>query len=418
VTVINNTDRGRDYHSLLDLHHSIRLRRSLRGEGPHRSDDTDYLGERLAAWPERRDDQRLMRESLPLLEPLTDTLTHLYTSLFATGPHLRALFPGSLAAQRERLAWSLTQLMEHLDSPERLLTMFAEYGRAHRKLGVRAVHYGPFGDAFIAALRRHAGPAWSAPYDAAWLRAYGFLADVMSHSADAALSTPPYVHATVTAHERRGPDLAVLRVAPAGPYDYHAGQYATLASARLPHTWRSYSMAGPPAADGVLEFHVRATGAGQLSDVLVHRTAVGDRLLVGPARGTMTLAAQTDAPVLLIAGGTGLAPLRALLGELAARSAPPPTWLFVGGRTLDDLYDLPTLTRYGQEYPWLRVVPAVAEGEAGPYEQGTVVDVVSRHGYWDGHDAYLAGPASMVRLLTRRLVELGVPADRIRHDQQ
>ena len=418
MTLINNTDRGRDYHSLLDLHHSMRLRRSLRGEGPTRSESADYLAERLAAWTQRLDDQRLMRESLPLIEPLTDALTHLYASLFATAPHLRALFPGSLDAQRERLAWSLTQLMDQLDSPGRLLAMFAEHGRAHRKLGVRAAHYGPFGDAFISSLRRYAGPAWSAGYDAAWLRAYGFLADVMSHSAEAALSTPPYVHATVTGHVRRGPDLAVLRVATAGPYDHRAGQYATLASPQLPHTWRCYSMAGPPTADGVLEFHVRATGAGQLSDVLVHRTAVGDPLLVGAARGTMTLPARTDAPVLMIAGGTGLAPLRALLGELAARTAPPPTWLFVGARTLDGLYDLPALARYGEECPWLRVVPAVAEGEAGPYEQGTVVDVVSRHGYWDGHDAYLAGPASMVRLLTRRLPELGVPADRIRHDQQ
>lgn len=416
--MINKTDRGLDYHSLLELHHSLRLRRSLRGEGADRHEHPDYLAERLAAWSQRLDDQRLMRESLPLIDPLTDALTHLYSSLFATAPHLRSLFPGSIEAQRERLAWSLTQLMEKLDTPDLLLAMFAEYGRAHRKLGVRAVHYGPFGDAFIASLRRHAGPAWSAEYDAAWLRGYRFLADVMSHSADAALASPPYVHATVTGHTRPGPNLAVLRVATAGPYDHRAGQYATLASPQLPHTWRCYSMAGPPAADGELEFHVRATGAGRLSDVLVHRTAVGDPLLVGPARGAMTLPTQTDTPVLMIAGGTGLAPLRALIGELATRADPPPTWLFVGARTRDGLYDLPTLGRYSQECPWLRVVPTVAEGDAGPYEQGTVAEVVSRHGYWDGHDAYLSGPASMVRLLTRRLPELGVPAERIHHDQQ
>ncbi|MEU4645745.1 hypothetical protein [Micromonospora sp. NPDC023814] len=57
-------------------------------------------------------------------------------------------------------------------------------------------------------------------------------------------------------------------------------------------------------------------------------------------------------------------------------------------------------------------------GDAGPYEAGTVVDVVTRYGGWAGHDAYLAGPAAMVTEMAHRLVDLGVEPDHIRYDRQ
>lgn len=408
----------KDYHDLLGLHHSILLRRSLRGDGPVAGDQSEYVAALLAAWPQRLSDQRLLRESLALLEPLAVTLAHLYAALFRDRAHLRSLFPDSLAAQRDRLAWSVTQLVDGLDKPDVIVPIFEELGRAHRKLGVRSTHYQPFGAAFIEALRARAGSVWRPEYDDAWLRAYRFLADVMSNAAQRALSAPPYIKGTVVHHELRGPDLAVLRVRTAEPYNYLAGQYATVESSHLPHTWRCYSMANPPDADGLLEFHVRSTGTGHLSDVLVDKTAVGDVLRLGPARGTMTLAPASGRGVLLVAGGTGLAPIRALLGEVARQASPPATWLFFGARTRGDLYDLKLLHSYADRFPRLRLVPAVSDGDAHPHEFGTVVDVVARHGGWAGHDAYLAGPAAMVTALARRLVDLGVEPDRIRYDRQ
>lgn len=415
---MNDASHGKDYHSLLGLHHSILLRRSLRGDSPVSGDQDNYVAALLAAWPQRLSDQRLLQESLALLEPLTDTLTHLYTALFRDGAHLRSLFPDSLTAQRDQLAWSVTQLVNGLDKPDVIVPIFEELGRAHRKLGVRSNHYQPFGAAFMEALHTRASAAWRPEYDDAWLRAYQFLADVMSNAAQRALSAPPYVTGTVVHHELRGPDLAVLRVRTSEPYGYLAGQYVTVESSHLPHTWRCYSIANPPDGDGLLEFHVRATGAGQLSDILVGKTAVGDVLRLGPARGTMTLAPASGREVLLVAGGTGLAPIRALLGELARQASPPTTWLFFGARTLDDLYDLTSLHSYADHFPWLRLVPAISEGAAHPHEFGTVVDVVVRHGGWAGHDAYLAGPAAMVTTLARRLIDLGVEPDHIRYDPQ
>ncbi|MFF4793464.1 FAD-binding oxidoreductase [Streptomyces sp. NPDC001276] len=90
----------------------------------------------------------------------------------------------------------------------------------------------------------------------------------------------------MTAHRLCGPDLAGLRVRPHETFRYRAGQYTALESARLPHTWRPYYLAGWPGRDGELEFHVRCTGPGGVSEALVRHTAVGDRIRLGPPRET------------------------------------------------------------------------------------------------------------------------------------
>ncbi|MGW0432856.1 globin domain-containing protein [Micromonospora sp. NPDC003197] len=407
-----------DYHSLLGLHHSMLLRRSMRGGGRGIGDPAERSAALLDGWPQRLNDQRLMQESLAVVQPFGDTLMYLYTLLFRDSPHLRTLFPDSLIAQRDQLSTSMRRLIDDLHRPDAVVQFFQQLGQAHRRLGVRAAHFQPFGDALLEALRTRGGSAWRPEYDQAWQRAYNFVTQVMSDAAQAALSSPPYVTATVVHHEMTGPDLAVIRVRPAQPYPYVAGQHATIESPHLPHTWRFYSMADPPAPDNILEFHIRATGAGRLSDVLVNKIGVGDELRLAPARGTMTLASTAVKGVLLVAGGTGLAPIRALLGELTRQSSPPPTYLFFGARTYGELYDLQMLDAYAARYPWLQVIPAIAEGAAYPYESGTVVDVVTRRGSWAGYHAYLSGPADMVTALAARLAGLGVDPDHIRYDPQ
>lgn len=416
------------------------LRRRMRGASPDAIDWHERVAALLAAWPERLTDLRLLRESLPTVEPLVETVGYLYAALFRDNPSLRSLFPESLHAQQERFAWSLKKLIDDLDRPEVIVPLFAELGRAHRKLGVRTVHYGPFGSAFLEALRGRAGVAWRPEYEAAWQRAYGFVADVMSNAAESDLGAPPYVRATVVHHERRRPDLAVLHVQPAEPYPYLAGQYATVESPQLPHAWRSFSIANAPADQAPLELHVRATGTGRLSDVLVYRTRVGDELRLAPARGTVTLTPPAGNGVLLAAGGTGLATAKALLGELARQVNPPTTWLFFGARTYEDLYDRDDMVWRAHQYPWLRLVLTVADGTvppgepsdgptvasgarpshggAYPCEIGTVVDAVTRRGSWAGYDAYLSGPREMVETLRDRLAVLGVAPDHIKYDPQ
>ncbi|MFD8013171.1 globin domain-containing protein [Streptomyces sp. NPDC058955] len=367
-----------------------------------------------------RADRETIRRYLPLVTPFDGLIAHLYQAMFEQHPYLRGLFPDSMDFQRAHLERAFWYLVENLDRPDEVTAFCARLGRDHRKLGVRPVHFEVFEAALAEALRRRAGAAWVPELEDAWLRMVRFAVAAMVDGAEEAVGEPVSWHATVTGHELRRPDLAVLRVRTAEPFPYRAGQYTSVESPRLPHAWRPYSIACAPRADGELEFHVRRTGPGGLSDVLVTHTRAGDHLRLGPAQGTATLddVPEPDAArdLLLVAGGTGWATAKALLEELAVRRPQGRTaHLFLGARTLDDLYDTAAVAELERRRPWLRVVPVVGEHAAGA-EAGTVADAVVRHGDWSRHLAYVSGPPAMVTATLDRLADAGLPAGRARHD--
>ncbi|GAA0393861.1 globin domain-containing protein [Streptomyces luteireticuli] len=403
---------GDEYHGLLARHDAMRLRRSLLSPGQP---------ERPAAAPapepyDGRADQRVILRGLDLVSPFDDLIAELYAELFARHPYLRSLFPESMEFQRRHLAHIFRYLVENLHDPDHVTATFTRLGRDHRKLGVRPAHYEAFEAALREALRRTAGSRWTSVMEEAWLRMLRFAVGAMVEGAEAALGEPPAWRATVVAHERRRRDLAVLRVRTGEPYPYRAGQYAAVQSPLLPQAWRYYSFACAPRPDGELEFHVRLAGPGGVSEALVERTRVGDTLRLGPASGTMTLDEDLPRDLLLVAGSTGWAPLKALLEEASARrTGPRSVHLFLGGRRFADLYDVETATGLALRRPWLRVAPLVAD-EPEPRAWESLAGAVLRHGDWSGHTAYLGGPPALVATAAARLTAAGIPAGHVRHD--
>ncbi|MFJ9614215.1 globin domain-containing protein [Streptomyces noursei] len=415
---------GGEYHALLARHDAMRLRQRILGQGRAPVPDlaaTSYDGDA---------DQRLITQYLDLVTPFGDLIAHLYDEMFARWPYLRSLFPASMDFQRAHLARAFWYLIENLHRPAEVAAYFRQLGHDHRKLGVRPVHYEAFEAALVVALRRTAGPRWAEAVEQAWVRMLRFAVGSMVEGADAAIAEPPCWPGTVTAHERRRPDLAVLRVRVHEPYAYRAGQYAAVESPLMPQAWRHYSFASAPRPDGEVEFHIRRTGPDGVSEALVNRTRVGDVLRLGPAHGTMTLK-EEDHPrdLLMVAGGTGWAPVRALLEEWASRRStgglplrpPGRVHLFVGARNRTELYDAATLSQLAARHGRLRVVRVLdddpvtpADGPMGEY--GPLAEAVARDGQWSGHVAFVSGPAGMVGATVARLVAGGMLADRIRHD--
>ncbi|MGW5230857.1 globin domain-containing protein [Streptomyces nodosus] len=411
ITATRDGGNSDEYHALLARRDAMRLRDRMlapsRGAGTKRSSEYAYDG---AA------DQETIVRNLAAVTPFGDLIEHLYEAMFEQHPYLRRLFPDSMEFQKTHLERAFWFLIEHLHEPEEITAFCARLGRDHRKLGVRPVHYQVFESALSDALRTCSGGRLDPEAEHAWLRMVRFAASGMVAGSEHALAEPVAWQAMVTAHQLRRPDLAVLRVRTSEPYPYRPGQYAAVESPLLPRTWRPYSFAGVPAPDGELEFHVRRTGPGGVSDALTLRTRVGDTLRLGPAQGTTTLDDNPARDVLVVAGGTGWATARALLEELALRRAPGRSaHLFLGVRTADDLYDAPALARLENRCPWLRVVPVIAGGP-GASPDASLADAVARHGDWTQHIAYVSGPAAMVTAAAWRLSGLGLPADRIRHD--
>jgi NAD(P)H-flavin reductase len=182
-----------------------------------------------------------------------------------------------------------------------------------------------------------------------------------------------------------------------------------------PKLWRYYSIANAPRPDGLLEFHVRLIDGGAVSMALTSDAIAGTELRLGPAVGALTLSQPVSSrDLLLVAGSTGLAPLKAILEQVASLTQPPQVQLFFGARNAHGLYDLDSLEKMAAQHPWLTVIPAVSADARFTGETGDLPDVVARKGDWSGYDAYLAGPTEMVRETVARLTAAGMARDQIR----
>ncbi|MGW1465317.1 globin domain-containing protein [Streptomyces sp. NPDC002308] len=362
-------------------------------------------------------DAVLIRRNLAEIGPSADRATaHFYAVLFLSRPELREMFPAAMDVQRERLFRALLTAADRLDDRVALTAHLSALGRGHRRYGTHPTHYPALGEALLDALRRHAPATWDAETEAAWVRAYTAISQIMiDAAAEEEQRSPAWWQGEVVAHERRTSDIAVITVRPDRAYPYLAGQYAAVETPWWPRVWRSYSFASAPRPDGLLTFHVRAVQAGWVSRALVHRAEPGDVLRLGAPAGTMTVDHTTHTALLCLGGGTGMAPVRALVEDVAEHGDRRRVDVFCGARSERDLYDLDAMLRLQRTYPWLAVHPVVA---AGPTRgrTGGIPEAVRETGPWNERDAYLAGPPGMIRCGVRALRDAGVPAARIHHD--
>ena len=338
-----------------------------------------------------------------------------YSDLFIKHPEVRDLFPVSMAAQRGHLVDALVKIVSQVDSAAALTTFLEGLGRDHRKFGTLAEHYDAVGASLLATLEHFSGPAWSPELAGDWKAAYELIASVMTAAAAADENVhPPWWKGRVLAREQKSFDVCELLVRPEPQLDYLPGQSVAIECPGRPKLWRYYSMASAPRADGLLVFHIRLIDGGAVSMALTSKTIVDTVLRLGPAAGALTLDwPPAGRDLLLIAGSTGLAPLKAMLGAVTGLARPPRTHLFFGARTAEGLYDLDSLEKMAAEYPWLTVTPSVSGDPRFEGESGTLSEVVTRHGDWSGHDAYLAGPTEMVSQTAARLRSAGLPGDQI-----
>lgn len=362
-------------------------------------------------------DAFLIRRTLDEIGPVADkAASYFYALLFLRSPELREMFPAAMDTQRERLLKALLAAAERVDEPERLTELLAPLGRGHRKYGTRPEHYPLVGEALLGALARYAAAVWTPQAEAAWRRAYTAIARIMSDAAAADEQVAPACwHAEVVAHEARTSDVAVLTLRPDQPYPFRAGQYTSVETAWWPRVWRTYSFAAAPREDGLLVLHVRAVPAGWVSNALVHRTMAGDVIRLGPPVGSMTVDHTADSGLLCLGGGTGIAPIKALVEDIAGHGGGRAVDVFYGARRTDDLYDLHTLRRLERAHSWLSVRTVVADTPADALT-GPLPDAVCAHGPWEAYDGYVSGPPGMVRSGVDALVRVGMPARRIRHD--
>ncbi len=325
-----------------------------------------------------------------------------YSHLFVTHPETRALFPVSMATQRDRLFAALGQVVALVDDLDTLVPVLQGLGRDHRKFGTVAAHYPAVGASLLATLA-HFDDEWDDALAADWAAAYELVARVMVEAAEQASDAPPWWEADVLTCERRTLGVTVLQVRPRQELPFRAGQSISVETGLRPRLWRYYAPANAPRPDGVLELHVEAHDGGPVSTALAWQLAPGDVLRLGPALGRFTLPAASDRDLLLVGGGTGLAPLKALLDEVARTGPARRADLVLAGEP----YDLPALLELAEKFPWLTLTPAV------PDEDGELADVLESRGPWTSREVFVAGPGALVRAVAAALTGQGLPPERL-----
>lgn len=203
--------------------------------------------------------------------------------------------------------------------------------------------------------------------------------------------------ARVVAVERPSADVAVLalQVPPAAGFRFQAGQYIDILlrdGAR-----RSYSMANAPDDEGLIELHVRHIPGGRFSEHAYTRLKPRDLLRVEGPFGSFGLR-PGDAPIILLASGTGYAPIASMLkthgDEIRRRGAT----LYWGGRRLQDLYAVSSVEAWEAAHPGIRFVPVLSEPDNGWQGRTGLVHqaVLDDHPRLDVHEVYACGNPLMI----------------------
>ncbi|MFI9604550.1 globin domain-containing protein [Streptomyces sp. NPDC004069] len=364
-------------------------------------------------------DAQALRDSFALVGKSGDEVPrYFYSYLFIIAPEVRPMFPVAMGAQRDRLVAALGRIVAEADDPDRLVPYLRQLGRDHRKFQVVAQHYEAVGQALLATLAYFLGEAWTPQLQHGWTEAYALVARTMVQAAEAdGAVNPAWWNAELVRHEQRGFDLAVLTLRLDHPMAYRAGQSVMVEVPSLPSTWRSFTPANPPRADGTVELHVRAIDGGLVSPALVYGLRQGDVLRLGaPVGDRLTLQPSGGRDLVLIGGGTGLAPLRGLVEEIAQHGPPRRVNLFVGARDPHGLYDMPALRHLAQAHPWLRVTPLVG-ADAGTVDNRSLAGPVLRAAAWSGCSFYVCGSPAMVSATVRDLADAGIPHDLLHFEE-
>jgi len=224
----------------------------------------------------------------------------------------------------------------------------------------------------------------------------------------------------VLALTRQSHDVMAIRLQlPAGePLQYHAGQYVEFMLQG--GIRRSYSMANAPhtlATPGHgIELHVRHMPGGRFTDHVFGAMKEKEILRIEGPYGSFFLREDSDKPIILLASGTGFAPIKALIEHMAHKGITRPVTLYWGGRRPQDLYMDEWVRAHAAAMPQLHYVPVVSNavpednwtGRTGFVHSAVLEDFADL----SGHQVYACGAPIVVEAAKRDYVaKAGLPEE-------
>ena len=215
--------------------------------------------------------------------------------------------------------------------------------------------------------------------------------------------------------EKVAPDVVIVKLQlPASEkFEFLAGQYIDILLKDGKR--RSYSMASAPHQEGPIELHIRHTPGGAFTDAVfgtgtpsVNAVKEKDILRFEGPQGTFFLREESAKPMILVASGTGFAPIKAVIEHAAFKNIQRPMVLYWGGRRPQDLYQSTLAESWEKTHPQFRFIPVISDAEPNDHWTGRTgfVHYAVMEDYPDlsGHQVYACGAPIVVQSALRDFV--------------
>ncbi len=211
-------------------------------------------------------------------------------------------------------------------------------------------------------------------------------------------------------------DVMLMRVAlaPGKDFSHVAGQYMDiiLADSRV----RSFSIAG---ADGRhIDFHIRRVDNGLFTERVFGKYQIGDIVRLHGPLGTYFIRKQNTQPIIMLAGGTGIAPIKAMLEQISRQATALPTHLYWGVQTLEDVYLKFWLENFALNNRWFKYTIVLSKAdEFYPSRKGFVHQaVVDDHDSLSHFQVYASGPPAMIKAAQSSFENAGLDPEKLYFD--
>lgn len=207
--------------------------------------------------------------------------------------------------------------------------------------------------------------------------------------------------------------------------DFKAGQYIQLLAPPYPgspeEVYRAYSIASATKDEGYIELLIGYVEGGIVTTYVHQHLSNGDKVTFTGPYGDFYLQ-DTDAEVILVAVGTGMAPIRSILYELLAQKSERKISFFFGARTKSDLFLLDEMEKFERELPNFKFIPTLSrpeENDDWTGEVGRVTQAIEKRLEESDSpkEAYLCGSAPMIDSTVKVLVTKGIPEEKVYFDK-
>ncbi len=178
---------------------------------------------------------------------------------------------------------------------------------------------------------------------------------------------------------------------------------------------RAFSIANAPHEKGLIELHVRKIEGGHFTSQVFDEMPVKTILRIEAPLGSFYLREQSDKPIIMVAGGTGFAPVKGMIEHMIFNQIQRPLHLYRGARQVEDLYMDDLCQRWATFMPNVEYIPVISEGQGGDGWEGrrglVHQAVLDDHADLSGFEVYACGAPGMIEAAKQSFAAQGLPEE-------